>query len=394
MGTINGLIFYANVIRAQHATFFTPDISHSFLSKFIAWLNLDQGIESCFFNGYNTYISTWLQFLFPLYIWLIATALIVTSHYSTRVSKLIGRNAVQVLATLFLITYAKLLRLIIDVISFTTITYPDGYKKTVWLIDGNVEYFKGRHIPLVLVTVIFILFSLPYTFILLSIQFLYKISHYRIMFWVQRLKPFFDAYTGPYRANHHYWTGLLLIARISLLVTFSVNQHNNISINLLAIITVSVLLLGWLSSGHGVYESSLNNFLEIFFLCNITITSVTVFFNLHNQRNSPVAIYLSTSVTLVIFVAIILYHALRQLQLTKFGSKLKVKLLSSLPPTLKHHIAAEMNLGGIHTKIRQPGRNFSVSYNPTSQDSPQGRCKPYNPHELKEPLLENQQETY
>ena len=285
VGTINGLIFYANIIQAQHIFQDIPNISSSFLSKFIAWLNLDQGIESCFYNGLDTYINTWLQFLFPLYIWLIAAALIITSHYSTRVSKLIGRNAVQVLATLFLISYAKVLRLIIDVFSFTTITYPDGHKKTVWLIDGNVEFFQGRHIPLVLVTVIFILLSLPYTFILLTIQLLYKISHYRVMFWVQRLKPFFDAYTGPYRANHRYWTGLLLVARIALLVTFSVNQHNNLSINLLAIITVSVLLLGWLSSAHWVYESPLNNFLEIFFLCNVIVTSAAVSFNLYNQRN-------------------------------------------------------------------------------------------------------------
>ena len=116
------------------------------------------------------------------------------------------------LATLFLIAYAKLLRLIIEVFSFTTLTYPDGYKKTVWLIDGNVDFLKGKHIPLFIVTVGFVLLSLPYTIILLTIQFLYKISHYRVMFWVQRLKPFFDAYTEPYRRdNHRYWTGLLLI---------------------------------------------------------------------------------------------------------------------------------------------------------------------------------------
>ena len=42
VGTINRLIFYANIIEAQHATFFAPETSHSFLSVFIAWLNLDQ----------------------------------------------------------------------------------------------------------------------------------------------------------------------------------------------------------------------------------------------------------------------------------------------------------------------------------------------------------------
>ena len=161
-GTISGLIFYANIFRAQHATFFTPDISDSFLSKFIIWLNLDQGIEACLYDGLDVYANTWLRFLFPLYIWLIAAALIVSSHYSSCVSKLVGSNAVQVLATLFLVSYAKVLRLIIDVISFTTITNPDGHKKAAWLIDGNIDLLHGKHIPLVLVTVIFILLSLPY----------------------------------------------------------------------------------------------------------------------------------------------------------------------------------------------------------------------------------------
>ena len=228
VGTINGLTFYVNIISAQQSIYFN---SHSFLSTFIAWLNLDQGIEICLYNGLDDYVISWLQFFFPLYVWLIAVVLIVSSHYFKCVSRLTGKNIVQVLATLFLITYTRLLRLIIDVFSFTTITYPDGFKKTVWLIDGNVEFLKGKHIALFLVTFIFVILSLPFTFILFTIQLLYKISHYRVMFWVQRLKPFVDAYTVPYRTNHRYWTGLLLITRIILLVIFSINQSNDTSQN-------------------------------------------------------------------------------------------------------------------------------------------------------------------
>ena len=62
------------------------------------------------------------------------------------------------------ISYARLLRIMIEVISFTTITYPDGYKKPVWLVDGNYELFTGKHIPLVLLTAVFVLLTLPYTF--------------------------------------------------------------------------------------------------------------------------------------------------------------------------------------------------------------------------------------
>ena len=168
-GTINGLIFYANVIQAQHSMFFTL-IPDSFLSKFISWLNLDQGVELCLYDGLDTIVFTWLQFFFPVYIWTITAALIVTSHYSTRVSRLIGNNAVPVLATLFLMSYTKILGLSIDVISYTTITYPDGYRSVIWLVDGNVNFLNGQHTPLFLITLVFLLLTMPFTIILLIIQ--------------------------------------------------------------------------------------------------------------------------------------------------------------------------------------------------------------------------------
>ena len=96
VGTINGLIFYANIVRANHATFFPPNTTNSFLSWFIAWINLDLGIETCFYNGLDAYVKTWLQFVFPLYIWFLVITIIVLSHYHTLAARLSGRNAVPV----------------------------------------------------------------------------------------------------------------------------------------------------------------------------------------------------------------------------------------------------------------------------------------------------------
>ena len=69
LGTINGLIFYANIVRVNHAFFFRTqtaalEVSQQVLAVFIAWLNLDLEIETCFFNGMDAYIQTWLQFAF------------------------------------------------------------------------------------------------------------------------------------------------------------------------------------------------------------------------------------------------------------------------------------------------------------------------------------------
>ena len=47
IGTINGLIFYANVIAVNQSAFF-PSEDTNIHTIFIAWLNLDLGIETCF----------------------------------------------------------------------------------------------------------------------------------------------------------------------------------------------------------------------------------------------------------------------------------------------------------------------------------------------------------
>ena len=235
VGTINGLIFYANIVRANHTTFFPPSITNSFLSWFIAWINLDLGIETCFYNGLDAYVKTWLQFVFPLYIWFLVITIIVLSHYFTFAARLSGRNAVPVLATLFLLSYAKLLR-IITVFQSTGLNYPDNFVRKVWFYDGNVDYFKGKHIPPFIAALLLLFISLPYTAIIISIQYLQKRSSYRsrVLFWVQKLKPLLDAYTGPYKGKHSYWTGLLLLVRIVLFLIFSMNIYGRVDINLLA----------------------------------------------------------------------------------------------------------------------------------------------------------------
>ena len=317
VGTINGLIFYANIIRANQAVFFPPGINSSFLSTFIAWLNLDLGIETCFYDGLDAYAKTWLQFVFPIYIWLIVIAIIVASHYSTRVSKVIPNNALQVLATLFLLSYAKILRIVITVFSSTILVYPDGFKKRVWLYDGNIEFFMGRHIPLGIASLLLlILLSIPYTFSLVSIQWLQKFSNYRLLFWVHRFMPLFDAYTGPYKHKHRYWTGVLLLVRVIILMIFTLNQTNTPAINLITIQVISFALATY-ASYVGVYKNWPYNILEITSLLNSSFLSAISFYQLLNDSGLAVTTSVSISVAFVTFIFILLFHTTMQLKSIK-----------------------------------------------------------------------------
>lgn len=71
-GAINGLIFYANIVWAnQNIVLSEEDYSpaiNQILKTFLAWLNLDLGINTCFFIGLNAYWKTWLQYIFPIYV--------------------------------------------------------------------------------------------------------------------------------------------------------------------------------------------------------------------------------------------------------------------------------------------------------------------------------------
>ena len=58
-GTLNGLVFYANVVKANEYLLYNEKQTNP-LAVFIAWLNLDLGIETCFFNGLTAYGKTWL----------------------------------------------------------------------------------------------------------------------------------------------------------------------------------------------------------------------------------------------------------------------------------------------------------------------------------------------
>ena len=322
VGTIDGLIFYANVVQPNKAIFFPGRNSSSFLSVFIAWLNLDLGIETCFYSGLDAYAKTWLQFVFPIYIWLIMTMIIVFSHYSTTVARLSGRNAVPVLATLFLF------RTIITAFSFTVL---EGKKSAVWLYDGNVLYLQGKHVPLFLAALLLLLtLSLPYTTLLLLAPLLQKSKH-MALFWMTKLKPLFDAYMGPCKDNCRYSVGLLLLARVILFLVFSGNVFGDHAINLLAIIAMVICICIHRTLVSGVYKHQYLNAIEYSFLVNIVILSSSALYTTRNNNGKQdIVAYISAGISFATFVAIILchlYYVIKGSRLLKQARDIMRKLL-------------------------------------------------------------------
>ena len=370
-GTINGLIFYANIIWINRSIFF-PRMTTNVLTVFIAWLNLDLGIQTCFYNGLDTYTKVWLQFVFPLYIWFLVAAIIYLSHQSTFVAKLIGNNSVKALATLFLLSYAKLQRTIIAALSVTFLTYPDGSNKWLWLYDANIEYLRGKHIPLFIVALLALLFlSLPYTLLLLFIQCLRRLGghKWRLLSWVARLLPLFDAYTAPYKFQYQFWTGFVLLMRVLLFLVFALNYSDQPSVNLMVTVvaTFFVFMLAW--SLGGIYKNQVLNTLESSFLLNLGVVSVATLYTLHVGGNQAAVIDTSVGIALVMFFGIVVYQCLAT---TRLGRAIVEKFKSFI----------QWN----HQRLRGPVATDSDS-DPAEKEPLIPPHVRYDPSHYREPLL-------
>ena len=312
-GTLSGLIFYANIIHINHPIFFPGD-DVNVLTVFIAWLNLDLGIETCFHQGMSMYEKAWLQFIFPAYVLLVSSIIMILSHYSTIATRIFGRHAVKVLATLFLLAYAKLLRSIITVLSYTSMVYPDHSLRFLWLYDGNIMYFHDKHIPLGLAAVMaFLLVIIPYTLTLIFGQCLQRGGCYRM---VNGLKPFLDAYTGPYKDKYRFWPGILLLARVILFLIFAFNVQGAPALNLLSIDVISSLLFGTVLYCE-VYKSSLHSLLESFFMLNIICLSIAMPYIQAVGGSQTAVSYTSAGATFAAFTAIVIYHSLKSISTSR-----------------------------------------------------------------------------
>ena len=323
-GMINGLIFYANIVWTYQSIFFPQELKPNpvlvFLKTFIAWINLDFGIETCFVDGLGALWKTALQFIFPFYIWIIVGLIIVAAKYSIRLTNLLGNRAVPVLGTLFLLSYVKLLQTSFSIVDFSILTWDNqtvSSKSVVWSIDGKVNYTDPRHILLLvagLATLLF--FLLPYTMLLFLMQCLRKISHFWPLKWIMQFHPVYDAYFAPLKHKHQYWFGVLLLARVVLLTMFVSTFNVPQSVNILILFVVGTALLLYMTLVQPykntailvLQSSSLANLILLSGLTTFADVKDTCTTNELRTRIKTAAIMTSTGVVFLQFCGIVLYQ--------------------------------------------------------------------------------------
>jgi len=294
-GAISTFILYVNLLSINK-TLFPNNSSHSPVFVIIALANLDLGVEVCFYNGMNGYVTMWLQLVFPFYLMFIAGLLIITSRYSKLVQRITAQRGLQVLATLFLLSYTKILITTCTVLfSYTeiiTLSRSGRSSRLVWSVSTDVPLFGRQHAPLFAINLILLLILIPFNIVLLFNR---QLARFRL---IQRFKPLLDPYKAPYHDRYVYWTGYQLVIRMILLGITAFSKTNNL--------TMATLIIGCVMCTQGYlspFKSKLLNLQELGLMFNV----LTVY-TLVNVNQSSLAILVIVGMAVVYITISLLCH--------------------------------------------------------------------------------------
>ena len=269
-GTLSGIVFYFNIVNNNSSIIF-PEQQIKYLTPFlkliVSLINLELGVSLCLFDGMDSYAKAWLDFALPLYLWCLAGVFI---YLGGRCKWVVRENAVKVLATLVLLSYTRLVTAVAGALHVSVVQLENGRSEGRWLLDGNVKYFEGKHLALALFAVMAGLLLISFSLCLFFIQWLQKVSDTKAFLWVNRFKPFFDAYTGPFTSRARFWTGLLLLSRVVLLIISTINTSGDPKTTLSTVTMVVMLLLVLaILLPNGLYRRKYLNVLECSSLLNL-----------------------------------------------------------------------------------------------------------------------------
>ena len=321
-GTINGFIFYAQIF----AVIKNPGQRYSHLfnlfqivKSLVALFNLSFYYPLCFYDGMSELMKSGIGLAFPFYLLIIVVGLIIASRYSVKLSNRLSHSSVQVLVTIVHLSFSRLLTSVL--ITFSSVEIHTNTTETpllVWEYDATIEYGKGGHLILVIITSVMVGPLLcVYLIVLLSGRLLLKINMLR-----EYLRPVYEAIHAPYKTNREFFFPTQVLLVLFFYIFYS--QERSFTI-LYAALTVTIFYT-IISAYVRPFKLTSLNFLNVFLLFIILLGFVSDWYLLQFEETEALAIVGSSASLLVLFLFIIniICHILWVRGLQKKALSLKI----------------------------------------------------------------------
>ena len=350
-GTLNGIIFYAQTIgiidikisSSQDIRTLLYSITHAFLSI----LNLNLGFPLCFYNGMTELWKAGLSLLFPLYLLTIVVVLIILSRFSLRISNRIAHSSIQVLVTVVHLSFTSMFTAILSIVTPINIYIKDSSKSVlnVWYRDGTVEYGRGDHLILmILTTVVVIPVLLSYFTIITAGRPLMRVGKLR-----EYIRPVYEAIHAPYQHNKEFFftTRLLLLVFFYMLYVLyrTGDTYKGYAIAIPVIATYMTI-----EAFCRPFCKLWLNMLDLFVMwdCVIVFGITWYFLKVNSSNQVPIILSITNTILFLTLVTVIIFHillvtgTLKKIKPKLYILQMKLSLLfcfktchSPQPPNLK-----------------------------------------------------------
>ena len=303
LGLIYGLIFFCNAMSINEQVFFNTEISRfSFVRAFISIINLDLGFSICFYDGMTELMKSGLQFVFPVYLWLLMLVIIFAQK---RIAVQTNLHTVQVFATLLLLSYAKILRAVINILAYRNVLSSKYGSIATWQLDPTVSYFSGGHIMLFIIALLFlIIFVIPFTVLLTFPNRLMRNRRLNYFF------PLVDCFAAPFKDNFRFWFGLRALILIYLAGTEAVIFSDPEILLLSGIFGVG--FFAFIQAYILPFKSVLANVLDLTFVgiyLTLSIVALYLFPSSNGYDRVSIAVNALGYLAFLLACFVILYHA-------------------------------------------------------------------------------------
>ena len=354
-GVINTLIFYVNIISINYSQFCLD--SNSVDCTLLSLLNLDLGIETCFYDGMDEYAKMWLQLAFPSYLMLIAFALIIGSRYSLKLQSLTANRVLKVLATLFLLSYTKVLLTVCQVLFFflSVTNLPSKHITLLWSVSTSVAPFGAKFCILYSICLFLFIILLIFNVLLLFPRTASRWS------FINYFKPLSDAFFGPYKERYPFWAGLQLLIRSCFFGLSALSR--NVSL------CSGVFLVGILLGAHRIlrpFKSRYKNFQELLVLLDLLGLYVTALYSDNEDNTYKMLVTRLLIITvLAYFIGLIFCHCVT----LKCGDvikqkSIKMKQIFTKMFGINQATSRTLHMEQLHTKIPDVTFNYKEYQEP------------------------------